>query len=430
MHASVVTLLLVVSSLSQISSPIRVIRYGEIRKEELEGQQKAFQQWWGDELVLKLDDLPTEGKVPDFRIPYAGHDYPDMAGGTMTAMYKYDQAFHRGRPLAADFERMDVRAHRGGREEVVVGLFGRLRTIRGRGTPTWYGHCNGWTAAAIRHAEPQHSVTRNGVVFTPADIKGLLAEVYMYTESEFLGGLDAAINPGILHTVLANWLGRGAHPIGMETAIGEVVINFPIFSYRSAIRKLSSREAEVRTTIAYTVNIPREMDKGPQNYHRQMYFHYILELDDEGKIRGGRYIADSQQIDMLWTPLKPAQGGDERNPRGNPHLNVKDVLAIWRDSVPEDLRQQWLNIDPTEEDRVLPPGQTLASANDQPASTAETTADEGAAASSGSGASAATTATAEGAGASDSLVIAGGGAADNAREERPADPASGSPVAP
>jgi hypothetical protein len=159
---------------------------------------------------------------------------------------------------------------------------------------------------------------------------------------------------------LANWLGRGSHPVGMETAVGEVVINFPVFNYKSTINKLSPRESEAKTLITYALNINRELDKGPANYHRQMYFHYVLELDDAGKIRGGRYLGDSQQIDMLWTPLQPAQGGEEKNKRGNPHLNVKEVLAIWRESVPEDLRKQWLNIDPTEEDRVLPPNEAVA----------------------------------------------------------------------
>ena len=91
-----------------------------------------------------------------------------------------------------------------------------------------------------------------------------------------------------------------------------------------------------------------------------MYFHYVLDLDDEGAIRGGRFYGDSQQIDMLWTPLKPVQGGEEGNERGNPHLNIKEVLAIWRDSVEEDLRKKWLNIDPTEEDRILPPSTAVA----------------------------------------------------------------------
>jgi Transglutaminase elicitor len=373
MQASLISLVLVTSSLAQYGPPVRVYSsYGQIRKDELEGQQQTFKQWWGDELVLTLADLPVEGKVPDFRIPYAGHDYPDRMGGTVNVMYKYDQAFHRGRPLAAEYERMDVSAHRNGRSEerIVRGLFGRIRVIRSDfGVPTWYGHCNGWTAAAIRHAEPQRSVVRNGVTFTPADIKAMLAELYMYSDSEFLGGIDLSINPGILHLTLANWLGRGSHPVGMETAVGEVVINFPIFKYKSTIHKFSSREADVRTIITYALNINREMDRAPPNYHRQMYFHYVLELDEAGAIRGGRFFGDSAQIDMLWVPRQPTQGGEEGNKRGNPHLNVKEVLAIWRDSVSEDLRKKWLNIDPTDEDRVLPPSEAVVTA-DRPAAPA------------------------------------------------------------
>jgi hypothetical protein len=348
--------LIVLATLGQPSAPSR---HGTVGGDEVAYQQQAFKQWWGDELVLKLDDLPTEGKVPSFRAPYSGHDYPDRAGGTVAALSKYDRAFNGGRQLATEFERMDVSAHRNGRSDrpVRIGLFGRRR---GNPVPGWYGHCNGWTAAAIRHAEPQNSVVRNGVTFTPADIKGLLAEIYMYADSEFLGGVDASINPGILHLTLANWLGRGSHPLGVETAVGEVVINYPIFSYKSTVKKLSETQVEVRTTVAYTMNIGREQDKGPPNYHRTMAFHYVLNLDDKGAIRGGRFYGDSAQIDMLWAPLQPAQGGTEKNKRGNPHLNVKDVLAIWRESVPAELRNQWLNIDPTEEDRIVPATETLA----------------------------------------------------------------------
>jgi hypothetical protein len=374
MQATVVSMLLISASLAQYGSPQRYYGHGQARKDEIEQQQTAFKQWWGDELVMKLSALPTEGKVPDYRVPYSGHDYPDLSGGTLNAMFKYDQAFHRYQPLATQYERGDVSAHRNSRSSdrdsgrYSVGLFGRIRAnnSRSRGVPTWYGHCNGWTAAAIRHAEPQRSVVRNGVTFTPADIKGLLAEIYMYADSEFLGGVDPSINPGILHLTLANWLGRGEHPVGMETAVGEVVINFPVFNYKSTVRPISSRESEVKTTITYTLNINREMDKGPPKYHRQMYFHYVLDLDEEGSIRGGRFFGDSQQIDMLWTPLKPAQGGEEGNRRGNPHLSVKEVLAIWRESVSEDLRNKWLNIDPTDEDRILPPSTAIVTTDTQP----------------------------------------------------------------
>src|SRR5947209_2272653 len=111
MYGSVVSLIVVTSSLAQYNPygpSERFYGHGNIRKDELEQQQQAFKQWWGDELILKLDELPVEGKVPEWRVPYAGHDYPDRAGGTMASLYKFDQAFHRGRPLAAEFERMDV----------------------------------------------------------------------------------------------------------------------------------------------------------------------------------------------------------------------------------------------------------------------------------------------------------------------------------
>jgi hypothetical protein len=321
----------------------------QIAPQELADQQQAFRQWWGEPLELKLAALPPSGRVPDFRIPYAGHDYPDLAGGTIAVLEKYDRAFHGGRPLAADFERRDIAEHRRGRPTEPRGLFARLAARR---VPTWYGHCNGWTAAAIRHAEPQRPVVRGGVTFTPADIKGLLAELYMYCDSQFLGGVDPVIHPATLHLVLGNWIGRGGHPIGMETAVGEVVVNYPVFAYRADIQGADTRQPQVRLTITYVVNLPREQDQSPPQHHREMTFLYTLLLDAEGRIQGGRYLPGSAQIDMLWVPRAPAPGGTATNARGNPYLDVKEVLALWRESVPEEVRAKWFNIDPTEEDRV------------------------------------------------------------------------------
>ena len=126
-----------------------------------------------------FDELPDQGVIQAGRLPYAGYIYPDGAGGTMNAMRKYDQAFNRGRSSAASFEQRDIDVHK---EAQRYGFF--RRRVRYQ-TPHWHGHCNGWTAAAIRHAEPQNNVTRNGVTFNPADIKGMLAEVYMYTTRSF-----------------------------------------------------------------------------------------------------------------------------------------------------------------------------------------------------------------------------------------------------
>ena len=333
------------SSLAQASTAIREL--------EITTQNDAYQRWWNQELVWRFDDLPTEGGVPEDRVPYSGHDYPDRAGGTITAMRKYDQAFHEGRSLAAAFEQKDTSTIK---EPTVErrGIFGlRRRTVER--TPGWHGHCNGWAAAAIRHAEPQTSVRRNGVTFTPADIKALLAEIYMYSEAEFLGGdddennpQDDAINPGLLHVVLANWIGRHSHPVAMDSQLGKEVWNYPIYAFSSSSAKRSGgQQVEVRMNVAYAASTDQEYTRSPR-LKRTKSFHYLLDLDEEGKVTGGRYFSDSARIDILWAPLTPAQGGQEGNERGNPHVDVNEVFAIWRESVPQEMRKEWVNIDAKE----------------------------------------------------------------------------------
>jgi len=321
-----------------------------IKEEEKAYQNENFQRWWGTELVWKYDDLPIKGGVGKSRIPWSGHDYPDSAGGTMGVLRKYDRAFHDGRLLATDFEQKDTTTLKE-RTMVRGPIFGLLRFPVER-TPGWHGHCNGWTAASIRHPEPQNKVTRNGVVFTPADIKGLLAEIYMYNQSEFLGGVDDAINPGTFHAIIANWLGRGSHPVGMETALGREVFNYPIYAYASSFAKRSDTKIEVKMNVAYTLSTNREHDRS-QHMHRIKYFHYQLNLNEQGEIIGGHYYGDSERLDMLWVPLHPVAAGKEGNEKGNPHVDVDEVLSIWRESVSEESRKAWLNIDPLPEDAAL-----------------------------------------------------------------------------
>ena len=130
-------------------------------REEVEKQDSTFQELWETEFTWKFDDLPLNGGVASDRIPYSGYIYPDNEGGTSDSLRKYDRAFNGGRLLAADHEKWDTTAFK----EPVDGFFGKLFKIEE--TPDWYGHCNGWTSAAIRHAEPVNSVIKNGVTFSP-----------------------------------------------------------------------------------------------------------------------------------------------------------------------------------------------------------------------------------------------------------------------
>ena len=328
---------------------------------EFEQQNAAFRRWWGEDLVWKFDDLPLEGDVPDWRVPYSGHDYPDRQGGTGWAMRMYDAAFRTG-GQAASWERWDTTAYkepRGGRQP--RGLLGRLFAGRPQ-TPHWHGHCNGWTAASIRHAEPENSVVKNGVTFSPAAIKALLAEVYMYQDIEYLGGEGYAINPATFHVVLTNWLGRGEHPIGVDTTLGKEVWNYPIYSYKATAHKHSPRLVEVSMNFVYANSTRQEFDEGPQ-LAKQIYMHYQLTLDNQGKITGGSFYNDSNQIDILWAPVAPVEAGQPGNERGNPHINVKEIMAIWRASVPEEKRRRWMNINPLAEDIAQADSESDAESN-------------------------------------------------------------------
>lgn len=323
-------------------------------------QDQAFQQWWGTDFEWKFDALPTEGTVPEHRMPYSGYIYPDTAGGTVSALSKYDQAFNGNRYLATGHERWDTSMTESV-PQTRRGLFGRVITTRSRPqVPHWYGHCNGWTSATIRHAQPVNSVVRNGVTFTPADIKGLLAELYIYNEMNVLAGSESYLDAGTFHTIVTNWVGRGSHSIGMESDPGKEKWNYPVYAFASSNGRISNRQVEVKMNIAYAKDSRGEFQQSPLN-KAQKYFHYYLTLDDQGNITGGNFYRDSSRIQMLWIPLSPKESGQPGNERGNPYVKASEILSIWRDSVPAETRKQWLVIDQPEEDRVTDLPEGLAS---------------------------------------------------------------------
>ena len=323
---------------------------GYLSRTEVKNQNETFKQWWDDDFEWKFDELPLTGKVEKNRMPYAGYIYPDKIGGCGNVLRKYDRAFNRGRSSASSHERRDIAMHK---DEVSRpgGLFG-WRTVTRRDTPDWAGHCNGWVCAAIRHAEPQKTVYRNGVAFTPADIKGLLAEMYVYNSTITLDseGKDL-VDAASLHVVLANWLGRGSHPIGADISPGKEVWNYPIYGYSSAAAKRGPRRVEVRTNVGYVYMLDQEHHRAPKN-NRYLSFHYMLYLDDAGRIIGGDFMADSDRIDMMWVPRQLFPSGSEGNRNGNPYVNTEAVLAMWRESANEEVRLSWWNIDPTEADAL------------------------------------------------------------------------------
>jgi hypothetical protein len=110
------------------------------------------------------------------------------------------------------------------------------------GVQGWWGHCNGWTAAAALFPEPRDEIRVNGVSFSVADRKALLSEAAMEVNADFFGDRvdpwdysDWKVNdtvPAQFFLVLTNFMGKKNHPVLVDRFTTGEVWNQPLAAYR------------------------------------------------------------------------------------------------------------------------------------------------------------------------------------------------------
>lgn len=333
--------------------------------EYLQKNSNFYFRVWNDGFTRRLEDLPASGQVTAERMPHSGSYYAEQDGGTdqvvagnKSALAKYDDAFHGGEPKAVTWER---EKHTNG--------------------PSWAGHCNGFGATTQRHPkEPVKSVVRGGVTFDPRDIKALLAEIHMNADYEFLGGnrceidINALptpgtradpkvmgdcedINPGTLHAAMTNWIGRMHHALIMDMYSGEQVWNYALYKYDVTTKQeLTQAQASelvgggstykwnptavkffrLESKLTYA-EATRKESLGKLT-PAEMTLNYVLELNAEGEIVGGEWAdANSRKNhpDFLWVALAPLEPNGTRY-MGNQHLDNKEVIKMWAESIGAD----------------------------------------------------------------------------------------------
>jgi hypothetical protein len=261
------------------------------------------------------------------------------------------------------------------------------------GIDTWWGLCHAWTPAALIEEEPIDPVTVNGVVFQVADLKALMLTAYDSSRAVVVGGRCRTqqverdengrikdpncrdTNPGTFHIILGNLLGRFQTGFAEDRTYDAQVWNQPVHSYTvDAMQPLTEEEAialliaepegvssypfneealawsEVQVSVQYVVESRQSREPMLPNhdgYLRTDRYHYILELDGEGKIIGGEWINGSRTDDgrgfsegpdFLWYPTGPrpnpiADGPQgPRAPRKNPHVNYRRVVELFEQS--------------------------------------------------------------------------------------------------
>ena len=108
---------------------------------------------------------------------------------------------------------------------------------------SWFGHCNGWSAAAILTNEPRTDVVvpmgNDEVPFSAADQKGLLSESFYSQHSQFWGqrnngGPDddpSDLTPKATLQLLQTFIRDREVPLVFDTDPGDAVWNFPAWQY-------------------------------------------------------------------------------------------------------------------------------------------------------------------------------------------------------
>ncbi len=384
--SGIFTLLLLLNSATSLGaqqphqdeSNIHQRKIGEqVVQSERDEQAALFNYYFRDQGLkyeTELTKLKTRGSVPSWRIPYSAHIHPERRGGLADSRFSnrlarsrpgrntdeprnpsvlrlYDFAFHEDEDLANSFE--ISRITRGNR-----GL--RIGRITSEG---WEGYCSGFTASTIRHPEPVKPVDagefggKSGVIFQPAEIKALLTAIYnRTTDDSFLFLAPPSVrserpNAGTLHLALANYLGNAKYPIGIDRTPGQISWNNPIYSFESkmigpASNKNGLRYQRVQTKITYTFygsdNLHQtnaETGDRVRNNKRTMTLNYLLTLDMNGHIVGGRAL--NSHGHFLWIPLYAVQAKLDGSTPGNPYLDVQKVLAMARASARPDIQAKY-----------------------------------------------------------------------------------------
>ena len=99
----------------------------------------------------------------------------------------------------------------------------------------WAGKCNGWAVAALTEPEPVAPVTVDGITFSVADQKGLLADYHFADPAAWLiGDKEGGVKAADFHKTLLDWVGRQHKGLVMNAFDGtQQVASFAVFRFQA-----------------------------------------------------------------------------------------------------------------------------------------------------------------------------------------------------
>ncbi|MEZ0230118.1 MAG: pre-peptidase C-terminal domain-containing protein [Planctomycetota bacterium] len=144
---------------------------------------------------------------------------------------------------------------------------------------SWWGHCNGWSAAAVLEKEPIGPIEKGGIKFEVADLKGLLTESFYGVQSDFTGLRYETPDPSIRDSrepgkqLLAALVAGTPKPVGEYIAWYEKAWDTKMTDLAKASAKAADFKDELETFEKWYVdNFEKPYEDLPPNV-----FHKIIE---------------------------------------------------------------------------------------------------------------------------------------------------------
>lgn len=286
-----------------------------------------------------LNNLPLEGKLPESTRAWSG-DYWAFKLGNINLRWNSPRPIGYDLP-SPSFARLKTMseaelAQLAPSEKWAIlqgdyeyNFVAEIASYTGKLKPLWAGICHGWAPASLHHEEPTPKVLENKdgirVPFGSGDIKGIVS--YFYADQAEsggqigskckigrwlgTGGCGGDVNPGALHVVMANLLGKQKEGFLMDRDAGREIWNQPVSGFKSrfvsAVRRTNRGfEVDVETDLYYTDESKPTWNVvfGTENQKTvAMELEYTLEMDHNMNIVDGDWNSGNYP-DFLWISPK------------------------------------------------------------------------------------------------------------------------------
>ncbi len=283
--------------------------------------------------LYRLDQLPLKGSLKT--IPWSDTYWPDQKGSI-------DDRWNQRTPISFGFippsqEEVKRMSHAdlyhlspAEKYDLLMGrydypLFWEVRANQNVSPSAleWAGICDGWSMASIQFEEPkpQDQLNPDGIVipFGSSDIKAVLDyamayhfdPTYLQAGDNCKGPICSGLNAGAFHIILTNQIAIQNHAFIMDRSPTNEIWNQPVYAYDlelvgSVNPDSGTRGVRVKGVVSYIDELSApEVDPvlgTPKQKISKMFVDYALDLDQEGRIIGGRYLRKSSRPDSAWFP--------------------------------------------------------------------------------------------------------------------------------